>query len=119
MSTIQIDDKDWRRIYTFLKDHPDVYASSQAKCRPFIEGVHWILRSGAQWRELPEKHGKWYSVYKRYARWEERGIWQEMHEHFIQDPDMENIQIDSTVIRAHMCAAGGSNSKKSLNLNRH
>ena len=95
-------------MYAFLKSHPNVYAGSQEKCRRFVEGVHWVLRSGAQWREMPERYGKWNSVYTRYSRWEEQGIWAEMQAHFAHDPDMESIIFDSTIIRAHPCAAGGS-----------
>jgi transposase len=108
MSSINITDPQWRRIYTFLKAHPSVYTGKQSACRQFVEGVHWILRSSAQWRELPERYGKWNSVYKRFARWEEKGIWSAMHQAFATDPDMENAFLDSTVVRAHMCAAGGS-----------
>ena len=108
MSTIKIAEKAWQKMYKFLKAHPKVYAGKQEACRRFVEGVHWVLRSGAQWRELPEQYGNWNSVYKRFAGWEERGIWAEMHEHFAQDPDMESVMLDSTVIRAHLCAAGGS-----------
>jgi len=108
MSTIKIAEKQWQKMYRFLKAHPNVYASKQERCRQFVEGVHWMLRSGAQWRELPERYGNWNSVYKRFAGWEERGIWAEMHAHFVQEPDMESVMLDSTVIRTHMCAAGGS-----------
>lgn len=117
MSAIKIADSQWRKIYVFLKAHPDVYAGKQAACRRFVEGVHWMLRSGAQWRELPEQFGNWNSVYKRFAGWEERGIWADMHAEFSQDPDMESVLLDSTVIRAHMCAAGGSK-KTATSLNR-
>jgi transposase len=56
MST-KITDKRWTKIYDFLKSCPGVYAGQEKQCRLFIEGVHWIARSGAQWRLLPEKYG--------------------------------------------------------------
>lgn len=108
MSTIKIADDQWRKIYKFLKTHPRTYANNQAATRRFVEGVHWLMRTGVQWRELPERYGNWNSVYKRFSRWEEQGIWAALHDQFAQEPDMESAIIDSTVIRAHMSAAGGS-----------
>ena len=108
MSASKIAEPQWRKVFAFLKAHPNVYAGKQEACRRSVEGVHWILRTGAQWRELPERHGNWNSVYKRFARWEEKGVWAALHQEFAQDPDMERVMPDSTVIRAHMRAAGGS-----------
>jgi len=108
MSKLTLPDKQWERIYAFLKNHPRAYAGEEANCRLFVESVLWVTRSGAQWRLLPSEYGNWNSVYKRFARWCDHGIWEDMHQHFIDDPDMENLIIDSTVIRAHPCAAGAS-----------
>lgn len=79
---------------------------SARKCRRFVEAVIWVTRSGAQWRLLPKEYGKWNSVYKRYARWNDAGVWDQMMQYFAADADMENVQIDSTIVRAHPSAAG-------------
>jgi transposase len=64
------------------------------------------MRTGAQWRDVPDEFGKWNTIFKRFARWSDKGIWGKLHEHFIEEPDMEWLLIDSTVTRAHPCAAG-------------
>ena len=106
MSTLALSNEQWSKILEFLRTCPDIYIGQEADCRRFIEAVHWMARSGAQWRLLPEEYGNWNSIYKRFARWCDKGIWERMYQHFIDDPDMENLIPDSTIVRAHPCAAG-------------
>lgn len=106
-----LQENQWSKIVTFLRDCPGVYVGDEANCRRFLEGVLWITRSGAQWRFLPREYGRWNSVYKRFARWCDKGIWEKMFDHFVDDPDMENLIIDSTIIRAHPCSAGAPKQK--------
>ena len=102
----RLDDTTWDKIYIFLKTTPGIYVGNEGKCRTFVDAVHWIMRTGAQWRDLPGEFGKWNTIFKHFARWSDKGVWSNLHEHFIEEPDIEWLLIDSTVTRAHPCAAG-------------
>ena len=78
MSKVKLTARQWRKIRVFLDENSQVYIGQERQCRKFVEGVLWMLRSGAQWRLLPKRYGNWNSVYKRFARWSERGVWEMM-----------------------------------------
>ena len=103
---LEISDEEWRVIYPILAIHGHVRAASEAACRAFLVAVLWVLRSGAQWRLLPPELGQWNSVFKRFSRWCRHGVWQALHTACSHLPDWQSILIDSTVVRAHPCAAG-------------
>lgn len=68
----------------------------------------WMTRTGAQWRRLPDEYGKWNSVFRRYRRWVETGVFDALLETLAElaGRDRTADMIDSTVVRAHHCAAG-------------
>ena len=111
MTTITFQETQWSKIISYFRSLSDVRVGNETNFRHFLEGLLWVMRSGAQWRLLPANYGKWNSVYRRFARWSDKGLWQQMHQHFADDPDMEHFLIDSTVIRAHPCAAGAPKEK--------
>ena len=111
MPAPRFSDEQWARVYEFLRARPGVYTRQEENIRQFVETVLWMTRSGAAWRLLPEALGHWNSVYKRFARWQEKGVWQALFQHLSSDADLEWAMIDSTVVRAHACAAGASRKK--------
>jgi transposase len=94
------------KIVKFLGGIKRIYATNVKKIKKFIEAIIWMSRTGAQWRELPERYGRWNSVFCRFNEWSKKNIWQQLHEYCIQDPDLEYVMIDATIIRANACAAG-------------
>jgi transposase len=106
MNRAVLTDEQWATLWACLARHPRVYVGRPEACRRFLDAVLWVLRSGAQWRFLPAELGRWNSVFKRFARWGERGVWTDLHRHVAQDPDWQEVFLDSTIVRAHACAAG-------------
>ncbi len=106
MTNVRLKDDQWTKVRDVLRNDPNAYVGNEAECRRFVEAVIWISRSGAQWRLLPNEYGNWNTIYKRFARWCDKGVWERMLEHFADNPDMENGMVDSTIVRAHACAAG-------------
>lgn len=110
--TRNLSSSQWSKLYAYLKPFPRIHTKNEDRINRFVEGVFWILRSGAQWRMLPKEYGDWNVVYQRFSDWAERGVWFKMLYYFAKDPDMEYIMVDSTILRAHACAAGAV--KKSM-----
>jgi transposase len=112
MTSTRLTDNQWTRIREFLQAEPNAYVGREADCRRFVDAVLWIGRSGAQWRLLPSEYGRWNTVYKRFARWCDTGVWERMLSAFAQDADMESVMLDSTSVRAHPCAAGAQKKRR-------
>jgi len=73
--------------------------------RGFLEGVVWILRTGAPWRDLPRAFGKWSRSYRRFRRWALSGRWDALRQ-ILRRVIPELVLIDSTIVKAHQHAAG-------------
>jgi transposase len=100
-----IADADWERVKDLLPGRPGQTGWLARDNRLFIDAVLWIAKTGAPWRDLPERFGNWNTVWKRFDRWAKKGTWRQVFE-ALQDPDLEWLLLDSTIIRAHPCAAG-------------
>jgi transposase len=106
----EIKDEDFERIKDLLPGQPGDPGVTAKDNRLFINAVLWIAKTGAPWRDLPERFGPWNSVWKRFDRWAKKGVWKRVFEE-LQDPDLEWMIIDSTVVRAHQHAAGKKGGK--------
>jgi putative transposase len=80
--------------------------------RTVLEGIFWIHRTGAPWRDLPPEYGKWSTVYERFRRWRLSRLFQRMLDALeaagrkAEKIDFEFSAVDGSTIRAHKCAAG-------------
>ena len=104
----RLTDSEWVVILSQLKKTPRIYIGGEVQCRRFVEAVLWILRVGGQWRSLPAERGNWNSVFKRFAHWSSLNVWNQLLELLAKNADLQSAAIDSTVIRAHACAAGAA-----------
>ena len=106
----RLSDEEWKRILEGLETIQGVYIGTEQVWRRFVEAVLWILRVGGQWRSLAAERGQWNSVFRRFNRWSVMGVWSQVHEWLAQSADLQEVSLDSTVTRAHACAAGAASS---------
>ncbi|BFU89467.1 MAG: transposase [Nitrospira sp.] len=99
-------DDQWKKIAGLLPGRTDTVGVTAKDNRLFIEGVLGVARTGAHWRELPDRYGYWNSVFQRYNRWSKTGVWERLFRTLSDDPDFEYVMIDSTIVRAHQPSAG-------------
>ena len=116
MNRGDLTDAQWDRLHPLLP--PQRHGKGTKGGRPnidhrqIINGILWILRTGAPWEDLPARYGKRSTVSTRYYRWIEQGIWERIYDAVKADADAAGEldwdvhQVDATVIRAHQHAAG-------------
>jgi transposase len=74
--------------------------------RRVLDGIFWVLRAGAPWRDLPGRYGPYTTAYNRFNRWRKAGVWDRLM-HAVSKAHGGDIQmIDSSIVRAHQHAAG-------------
>jgi len=78
--------------------------------RRVLDGIFWVLRSGAPWRDLPDRHGPYTTCYNRFVRWRRAGIWDRIMEGFSAAHEAAVQMIDTTVVRVHQHGACIANS---------
>mgnify|MGYP003337669245 FL=1 len=105
----RLSNADWAFFEPFLIETGPKRGRPPSDHRRVLDGIFWIARTGAPWRDLPGEFGKWSSVYRQFLRWTQAGIWDVLLEAVANSeavPDSVQM-IDSTIVRAHHHAAGG------------
>ena len=113
MARLLMEDAEWAFFEPFLIAIRGQGGRPASNHRLVLDGIFWIARTGAAWRDLPEEFGKWSSVYRQFRRWTLAGLWELVLDALNDSgaaPDSVQM-IDSTVIRAHHLAAGAKGGK--------
>lgn len=108
----ELNDEQWERLRPLLPAQKPRTGRPNLDHRQIVNGILWILRTGAPWRDMPERYGKWSTVASRFYRWQQTGVWQRVWAQLQAEADesseidWEVHHLDGTVIRAHQHAAG-------------
>ena len=108
----ELSDWQWERVNDLLLGKAGDPGRSGRDNRQFVNGVLWVLRSGAHWHDLPERYGKWKTAHTRFSRWAKAGVWERVFEALIRDRDNQYLMLDTTLVRAHQQAATGKGGPK-------
>ena len=108
----ELTQEQWERIQPLLPAQKPKTGRPSLSHRQVINGILWVLRTGAPWRDLPKRYGAWQTVSGRFYRWQRNGLWQQLLEELqhqaetIGQVDWEIHHVDGSIVRAHQHAAG-------------
>ena len=102
----ELTDAQWARIEKLVPGKEGDKGRHGTDNRLFLDAVLWIARTGSPWRDLPPEFGNWNSQFQRFRRWAKKGVWENLFKVLAEDPDLEYLLIDATIVRAHQHAAG-------------
>jgi len=107
MRRYELTDNEWERIeHHFPGKKPGTPGRPPTPARTKLNGLVWIARSGAPWRDMPERYGSWETVYTFFRELLENGVLVSIFAELNIDADMQDIGLDSTTVRVHQHAAG-------------
>ena len=112
MIRMVLNDAQWERVAPLVPGKQGDPGRSGEDNRRFLEGVLWIVRTGAPWRDLPECFGTWSSVWKRFRRWALNGVFERIFQELSGEPDFEYALIDGTIVKVHKHGTGAKGGLK-------
>ena len=105
-------DQQWQQLQPLLPPQKPTTGRPAKDHRTIINGILWVLRTGAPWRDLPERYGPWPTVASRFYRWRQDGLWDRLLRLVQQQSNIQGKvnwelhYVDGTMVRAHQHAAG-------------
>ena len=103
-----ITDRMWELMELECLGKPTDPGRTDSDGRLFVEAVLWIARTGSPWRDLPERFGKWNTVFKRFREWVKRDVFYRIFNALSDEPDMEYAMIDGTIVKVHRHGQGAN-----------
>ena len=111
----ELTDQEWEQIALLLPPENTGKPGRPSKDnRLMLNAMIWLARSGAAWRDLPERYGPWTSVYSRFRKWIEDGILDNIFRVLSLEAELGDLSIDATIVQTHQHSAGakrGSSAK--------
>ena len=103
----ELTDEEWGRLEKYFPQRqPGQLGRPRNEDRQMLNGILWITRTGAPWRDLPERYGAWSSVYSRFAQWQKSGLFQTILTELGVEADLQDMGMDSSCSHAHQHSAG-------------
>lgn len=108
----ELTDDQWERLAPLLPPQRPRTGRPAKDHRTVLNGILWILRTDVPWRDLPDRYGSWQTVYSRFRRWQQAGVWEQVLVALQTEAAFDGIlddslaMIDGTNVRAHQQAAG-------------
>jgi len=103
MCRYELTDKEWLAIEPHLPNKPR--GVLPVIDRRVLNGKFWVLRSGAFWSDLPERHGPPTTIYNRFNRWRQAGVWNRLMNEITKVHDGDVQMIDTSIVRVHQHGA--------------
>jgi transposase len=109
----ELTDEEWELIRELLApERTGKKGKPRKDNRIMLNAMVWLARSGAAWRDLPERFGPWESVYTRFRKWLEDGIIDNIFRVLTLEAELSELSLDSTIVRAHQHSAGAKKGAK-------
>jgi len=111
-----ISDETWVLLAPHTIGNKGARGGNAKDTRLFINAVFWVIRTGAPWRDLPPDYGDWKNIHRRFCRWRDKNVWENILEALIDGPDFEWLMIDASHVKVHPHAAGAVGGNQDMGL---